>query len=189
MFNVSQCLQLTPKPYTSVFVPPQKVFGHSKPTPNTFSESTWRPRENYLDHTLQRLKIEVPSRTRPAASQHELENLAPLFTPTTSNTRLWFVWFPPEANAACEKRHQRMLHAMERNGQLLLAVRWIRLAWWLLMLLALNASWTPRCLLDAGQASFWRTAIPEPGRSAAEVVLLQLTALQENDPETDDGIP
>ena len=25
-------------------VPPQKVFGPSKPTPNTFSEGTWRPR-------------------------------------------------------------------------------------------------------------------------------------------------
>ena len=26
-------------------VPPQKVFGPSKPTPNTFSEGTWRPRD------------------------------------------------------------------------------------------------------------------------------------------------
>ena len=28
-------------------VPPPKVFGPSKPTPNTFSKGTWRPRDIY----------------------------------------------------------------------------------------------------------------------------------------------
>ena len=36
--------------------------------------------------------------------------------------------------------------------------------------------------------SEWRNAMPEQGRSATEVVLLQLSALQQNDPGKDDGI-
>ena len=32
-------------------------------------------------------------------------------------------------------------------------------------------------------AGAWRSALPEEGRSATEVVRLQLTALQENNPE------
>lgn len=34
----------------------------------------------------------------------------------------------------------------------------------------------------------WKNAMPEAGRSATEVVKLQLTALQHNNPESDDGI-
>jgi len=39
----------------------------------------------------------------------------------------------------------------------------------------------PRAFFASGA---WRSALPEDGRSATEVVRLQLTALQENNPET-----
>ena len=37
------------RPSLGLQVPPQKVFGPSKPTPNTFSEGTWSPRAYELE--------------------------------------------------------------------------------------------------------------------------------------------
>eukprot|EP00435_Cladocopium_sp_Y103_P005726 s4255_g1.t2 len=51
--------------------------------------------------------------------------------------------------------------------------------------LLLSGTSLQRVFFDAGA---WRGALPEEGRSATEVVRLQLTALQENNPENDDGI-
>ena len=52
-------------------VPPQKVFGHSKPIPNTFLEGAWIPRVN-KGHVNLFFLSDSPRASRPWLALHEL---------------------------------------------------------------------------------------------------------------------